>query len=92
MATDTAPTTTDRTRWGEEVVETRQLTYRWGSHTFHAEYQHHTDGEGHVLVGAPPEPPAAAEEIVADGLDAGGEAAMIAVALAEGWGIDATEA
>ena len=92
MTTDTAPTTTDRGRWGEEVVETRQLTYRWGSHAFRAEFQLHADGEGHVLVAAPPEPPAAAEEIVADALDAGGEAAMIAVALAEGWGVDGDEA
>ena len=56
----------ERERWDGEVVATDTGTVTWGTHTFAWRFQAFADGEGHVQVIAPSDPPPAAAKIVAD--------------------------
>jgi len=71
MATQTAsgdePVLTDRGRWEGEVVAQGRFWYKWGTYQLKAEYQKFRDGEGHLTVAAPSDPPADAAAIVAGG-------------------------
>ena len=86
-----AARTIDRGRWDGEVVGSTTYTYTWGTHTFEAEILLFDDGEGHVRVAAPSDPPPAAEEIVRDGIAAGAADGAVAAALADGWGLDVAQ-
>lgn len=92
MATDTAsgtaPTLTDRGRWDGDVTAQKRFVYRWGTHTIAGELQTFADGEGHVTISAPSDPPPAAEEIVAGGLAGDVLAQKVAALLAQEWGVD----
>ena len=92
MATDTAsgmpPALTDRGRWGGDVTAQKRFVYRWGTYTFVGELQVFDDGEGHVTISAPSDPPPTAEGIVAGGLAGDQLAQNVAALLAREWGID----
>ena len=87
-ASGTAPTLTDRGRWDGDVTAQVQFWYRWGTYAFRGELQTFDDGEGHVTISAPSEPPRAAKAIVAGGLAGDVLARNVAAVLAEGWQID----
>ena len=95
MATQTAsgdePVLTDRGRWDGEVVAQGRFWFKWGTYQLKAEYQKSRDGEGHLTVAAPSDPPPDATEIVAGGLAGGPAARRAAAVLADGWGIDVDE-
>jgi hypothetical protein len=95
MATDTAsgttPTLTDRGRWDGDVTAHKRFVYRWGTHAIVGELQSFDDGEGHVTLSAPSDPPPAAEAIVAGGLEGDVLARNVAAVLADGWEIDTDE-
>lgn len=92
MATDTAsgttPTLTDRGRWDGDVTAHKRFVYRWGTHTFVGELQTFDDGEGHVTISAPSDPPPTAEGIVAGGVAGDELARNVAAVLAREWAID----
>ena len=85
------PQTTDRGPWDGALSGVTSYTYCWGTHEFTAEVRLFDDGEGHVRVRAPSDPPPSAEEIVRDGIDSGGVDAAVATTLAQGWGVDPEE-
>lgn len=82
---------TDRRRWGGDVVAATTLEHTWGTHTFGVRFQMFADGEGHVQVAAPSDPPPSAREIVADGLAGDGMDRAVASVLADEWEIDTAE-
>jgi hypothetical protein len=70
------------------VTAQKRFVYRWGTHTIAGELQTFDDGEGHVTISAPSDPPRAAEAIVAGGLAGDVLARNVAALLAREWGID----
>jgi len=89
---DDLPELSDESKWNPEIAETRTDTLEWGTHEFVIEVWFYTDGRSHLTIGAPREPVAAAEELIADWINNHTECHTIAArTLADGWGIDIEE-
>jgi hypothetical protein len=79
---------TERDRWRGDVVGATTETVTWGTHEFTVYFRQFDDGEGHIQVRAPSDPPPCADEIVAD-LRAGDALEQhVAAVLARAWELD----
>ena len=80
--------------WAEQRdwVRVERCHTRWGTHTFESTIAVSKDAHVYSVVrDGPTSPPPSAEVIVRDLLATGGRDALVAIALASGWGIDLDE-
>jgi hypothetical protein len=88
---DDLPQLVDGDRWGGSVVGTNTATISWGTYEFNVRVQCFESGRGHLQIGAPSDPPLAAEAMIADWLDGNYVEAAAAQILARAWDIEIGE-
>ena len=79
---------TERDRWRGDVVGATTETVTWGTHEFVVYFRQFDDGEGHIQVRAPSDPPPCAAEIVADLRRGDALERHVAAVLARAWELD----
>lgn len=85
------PQLVDDDRWAGSVVGANTTTISWGTYEFDVRVQCFENGRGNLQIGAPSDPPPAAEAMLGDWLDGNYVEAAAAQILADAWGIEIGE-